>query len=153
MSDQDPIMKGDIVSMGVCAGAGILHDEKPSALLAGALYRAQRMDTVLRERSSADWTATALAEGFRTIRGIGEAVDDALALLKDFARFTSPQNIALLAAWATRDETIRGKYRTDGGTLVDESGKRLAVNCILDRIDVPALAAFWKALGRDITAA
>jgi hypothetical protein len=153
LNEQQPIFKTEIVRFGACLGDGILRDESPAVQFTKALECAKQIQTLFDSRSSSDWTATGLAEGFKAIRQVIEGVDWALYTLGRFQRFTSPRNIAVMAEWATRDHAIRGSYRVEGSTLLDDDGRRLEPTCLFDTIDTPAFEKLSEAFGRNVATA
>jgi hypothetical protein len=148
LAQQEPLFKTDTVRLGVCLGDAILRDESPSGMLGRALGRVRQVQALFDVRRSSDWTAPALADGFKTIGLILDEVDDALFALGRFQRFTSAKNIAVLAEWATRDDTIAGRFRADGSALLADDGRRLEPICIFRPIDAPAYDRLAEAFGR-----
>jgi hypothetical protein len=149
LDQQQPIFKTDIERFGPCLGDAILRDDSPSTLLDDVIKRTGQVQALLDIRNSSDWTAAALTEGFKAINQIVEDVDQVLLTLARFQRFTSRRNMVALAGWATRDHTITGIYRAEGGILVDEVGRRLEPACSSEEIDLPAFEMLQIAFGRE----
>ena len=151
LNQQEPIWKIEVVRLEGCLGDGILREDRPSVLLQKAIALANEASGWLGSRSSSEWTATALTQGFKSLGQLADLVDDVFLLLGKFERFTSSRNISVLANWATRDNTIEGEYRAEGRAIIDEHGNRLEAGCKLEPINAPAFVAFLEAFGRPQT--
>jgi len=143
---QSPIISGELRHVGVCSGYAILDDENPNRLLSRAYNEAMSMAPAIAARTSDEWSGVSLAEVFRAMREIIECVRNALVLLGELARFCERKNFETLATWATQDENVPGKYRVDGGSLIDEQGNRLTVAITLAPLEAPAFGSLIQAL-------
>lgn len=87
-------------------------------------------------------------ETFDAVRHMISLVEDAQDALREYARFADASNIAGIAAWATADEAVPGKFRAEGRVLLDEERQlRLEPN-IVPKVPTPAVATMREAVGR-----
>lgn len=146
IEEHGQVHRPQVIPMGVCAGFRILELRKPSKLLRDAIDVLNGTETTLVLNGLEGLSNLQLHEMIQVLRSTIETVHLALGLLQDLKRFTEPRNLSNLAAWANRDETISGKYKTNGRTLADEMGNHLKPRALVANDDAPALSAMMRAI-------